>query len=202
MSPEIRPKSFETFEKQAPGTVRPPVSFAAAFRVVTQCSSPTNGCSLELCIQEFTCCRLLLKYLNFESSWIWSQMSLLSGNVTYMGLGFFLLIVIVWKICLWRVWIRRSWYFWKELLICISFQKLLLSLETTFDKVHREWYYREVACKKTNSVCALKSFRFVIEKSTVSHGLRKEWHERSGIFQRQNLTLLLWDFRLRNTCSS
>ena len=26
------------------------VSFAAVIRVVTQCSSPTNGCSLELCI--------------------------------------------------------------------------------------------------------------------------------------------------------
>ena len=31
-------------------SVKPLVSFAAVIRVVTQCSCPTNGCSLEFCI--------------------------------------------------------------------------------------------------------------------------------------------------------
>ena len=56
------------------------VSFAAVIRVVTQCSSPTNGCSLELCIP-------FLKLTNKEQvSFSWKP-GPLAANITRNIIG-------------------------------------------------------------------------------------------------------------------
>ena len=56
------------------------VSFAAVIRVVTQCSSPTNGCSLELYIP-------FLKLTNKDQASISWKPGPLSANVTRNMIG-------------------------------------------------------------------------------------------------------------------
>ena len=56
------------------------VSFAAVIRVVTQCSSPTNGCSLELCIP-------FLKLTNKDQASISWKPGPLAANVTRNMIG-------------------------------------------------------------------------------------------------------------------
>ena len=56
------------------------VSFAAVIRVVTQCSSPTKGCSLELCIP-------FLKLTNKEQASISWKPGHLAANVTRNMIG-------------------------------------------------------------------------------------------------------------------
>ena len=56
------------------------VSFAAVIRVVTQCSSPTNGCSLEPCIP-------FLKLTNKEQAFISWKPGPLAANVTRNMIG-------------------------------------------------------------------------------------------------------------------
>ena len=56
------------------------VSFAAVIRVVTQCSSPTNGCSLELCIP-------FLKLTNKEQASISWKPGPLAANVARNIIG-------------------------------------------------------------------------------------------------------------------
>ena len=56
------------------------VSFAAVIRVVTQCSSPTNGCSLEPCF-------LFLKLTNKEQASISWKPGPLAANVTRNMIG-------------------------------------------------------------------------------------------------------------------
>ena len=56
------------------------VSFAAVIKVVTQCSSPTNGCSLELCIP-------FLKLTNKEQASISWKPGPLAANVTRNMIG-------------------------------------------------------------------------------------------------------------------
>ena len=56
------------------------VSFAAVIRVVRQCSSPTNGCSLELCIP-------FLKLTNKEQASISWKPRPLAANVTRNMIG-------------------------------------------------------------------------------------------------------------------
>ena len=56
------------------------VSFAAVIRVVTQCSFPTNGCSLEPCIP-------FLKLTNKEQASISWKPGSLAANVTRNMIG-------------------------------------------------------------------------------------------------------------------
>ena len=56
------------------------VSFAAVIRIVTQCSSPTNGCSLELCIP-------FLKLTNKDQASISWKPGPLAANVTRNMIG-------------------------------------------------------------------------------------------------------------------
>ena len=56
------------------------VSFAAVIRVVTQCSSPTNGCSLELYIP-------FLKLTNKDQASISWKLGPLAANVTRNMIG-------------------------------------------------------------------------------------------------------------------
>ena len=56
------------------------VSFAAVITVVTQCSSPTNGCSLEPCIP-------ILKLTNKEQASISWKPGPLAANVTRNMIG-------------------------------------------------------------------------------------------------------------------
>ena len=56
------------------------VSFAAVIRVVTQCSSPTNGCSLELYIP-------FLKLTNKDQASISWKPGSLAANVTRNMIG-------------------------------------------------------------------------------------------------------------------
>ena len=56
------------------------VSFAAVIRVVTQCSSPTNGCSLELYIP-------FLKLTNKDQASISWKPGPLAANVTRNMIG-------------------------------------------------------------------------------------------------------------------
>ena len=56
------------------------VSFAAVIRVVMQCSSPTNGCSLELCIP-------FLKLTNKQQASISWKPGPLTANVTRNMIG-------------------------------------------------------------------------------------------------------------------
>ena len=62
------------------GTVLKLVSFAAVIRVVTQCSSPTNGCSLELYIP-------FLKLTNKDQASISWKPGPLAANVTRNMIG-------------------------------------------------------------------------------------------------------------------
>ena len=71
---------YKTMEPPFEGFHVAIVSFAAVIRVVTQCSSPTNGCSLELYIP-------FLKLTNKDQASISWKPGPLAANVTRNMIG-------------------------------------------------------------------------------------------------------------------